>query len=86
MVDPDLFPELAANQTKTLDAVEALQTIVSPMLSFFVFALWPENAYHGIESAVAQHLENLSVLLAFLLEGEFALLIAVNPVSVTARR
>ena len=44
-----------------------------------VRVLWPGNAYHGIESAVAQHLEDLGVLLAFLLEGELALLIAVNP-------
>jgi hypothetical protein len=36
-----------------------------------------EGTYHGLESAVPQHLENLGVFLPFLLEGELALLTAV---------
>jgi hypothetical protein len=39
------------------------------------------ETYHGLESAVTQHLENLGVLLPFLLEGELALLIAISSVS-----
>ena len=54
VVDPDLFPQLAADQAETLDAVEA----------------------HGLESAVTKHLEDLGVLLAILLEGQLALLVA----------
>ena len=55
-------------------------TILSAHCFLSLFrVLWPGSAYHGIESAVAQHLEDLGVLLAFLLEGELALLIAVNP-------
>ena len=33
VVDPDLFPQLATDQTQTLDAVEALHTAVSSLLS-----------------------------------------------------
>ena len=40
-----------------------------------------KETYQSLESAVTQHLENLSVLLAFLLECEFALLIAISDVS-----
>ena len=43
----------------------------------------PERAYHGFESAVPQHLENLSVLLTFFLECKFTLLIADSRMLVT---
>lgn len=36
-----------------------------------------ELSYHGLESAVAQHLQNLGIFLPFLLEDKLALLIAV---------
>ena len=79
VVDPDLFPELAADQAETLDAVEALRGVNSGF-ALFVVCVWPrgrEGTYHGLESAVPQHLENLGVFLPFLLEGELTLLAAV---------
>jgi hypothetical protein len=75
VVNPNLFPELSSNQAETLDTVEALSILLAHFPSVCA-SLWWQGAYHGLESAVPQHLENLGVLLPFLLEGKLALFIA----------
>lgn len=52
---------------------------VSGLCHFLCFRV--EISYHGLKSAVAQHLENLGVLLSFLLEVQLALLITIASVS-----
>jgi len=76
VVDPDLFSELSADQTEAPDAIEAL---VPRVLAFSrqgnLHLLYATGTYHGLQSSVSKHLENLGVFLAILLEGQLALLI-----------
>jgi hypothetical protein len=83
VVDPDLFPQLAANETQTLDTVEALRR--RSKLERYGGALrGVDSAYHGLQAAVTQHLEDLSVLLAIFLERELTLLVAESRGSIRA--
>jgi hypothetical protein len=82
VVDPDLFPELAADKTESLDAIKALQTAsVTIRLCLVVLKRCIQRTYHGLKSAIPEHFYDLRIFLPLLLECEFALLVAISNVS-----
>lgn len=64
VIDPDLLAKLATDKTEALDTVEALKAgkIVRIFVCFVGGLVRGRATYHGLESAVTQHLDDLSVL------------------------
>ena len=85
IVDPDLLAKLASNEAKTLDAVEALKRD-SGSAWRLQWQCWRDKSHHGFETAVPEHLKDLGVFLAILLERELTLLVAVVATGSASRR
>jgi hypothetical protein len=69
VVDPDLFPQLSADQTETLDTVEALENInVRISLFFFLFRLGGGAEKRTMASSLP--LPNILRTCAYSVDGE----------------